>query len=111
MIREAVKYLSIALDINGSCFSRDWRALFTIPIINSLYLTKVATITLLFSFTISCSQKTGIAKKPRQQFFQNVTKSYLPNSKVVPQGVTFAEVDRQIGKDLILFFSKKNKGT
>ena len=111
MIREAVRYLSIALDINGSCFSRDWRALFTIPMINFLYLTKVVTITLLFSFTMSCSQKTGIAKKPRQQFFKNVTKSYLPNSKVVPQGVTFAEVDRQIGKDLILFFSKKNKGT
>ena len=111
MIREAVKYLSIALDVNGSFFSRDWRAIFSVPIINFLWLTKLVIITFVFSFTISCSQKTGIAKKPRQQFFQNVTKSYLPDSKVTLQGVTFAKVDRQIGKDLILFFSKKNKGT
>jgi hypothetical protein len=111
MIREAVKYLSIALNVNGSCFSRDWRALFAISIINFLWLTKVVIIALVFSFTISCSQRAGIAKKPRQQFFQNVTKSYLPDSKVSPQGVTFAKVDRQIGKDLIWFFSKKNKGT
>ncbi len=111
MIREAVKYLSIALNVNGSCFSRDWRALFAISIINFLWLTKVVIIALVFSFTISCSQRAGIAKKPRQQFFQNVTKSYLPDSKVTPQGVTFAKVDRQIGKDLIWFFSKKNKGT
>ena len=111
MIREAVKCLSIALDVNGSFFSRDWRVIFSVPIINFLWLTKLVIITFVFSFTISCSQKTGIAKKPRQQFFQNVTKSYLPDSKVTLQGVTFAKVDRQIGKDLILFFSKKNKGT
>ena len=111
MICEAVKYLSIALDVNGSFFSRDWRALFAIPIINFLWLTKVTIITLVFSLTISCSQRTGIAKKPRQQFFQNVTKSYLPDSKASLQGVTFAEVDRKIGKDLIWFFLKKNKGT
>ena len=111
MIREAVKCLSIALDVNGSFFSRDWRVIFSVPIINFLWLTKLVIITFVFSFTISCSQKTGIAKKPRRQFFQNVTKSYLPDSKVTLQGVTFAKVDRQIGKDLILFFSKKNKGT
>tara|TARA_B110000116_G_scaffold189064_1_gene164180 strand:- start:10 stop:1353 length:1344 start_codon:yes stop_codon:yes gene_type:complete len=111
MLREAVKYLSIATNVNGSYFFRDWSALFFISIINFLWLTKVAIITLVFSFTISCSQRTGVAKQPRQQFFQDVTKSYLPGSKVALQGVTFAEVDRQIGKDLILFFSRKNKGT
>ena len=111
MLREAVKYLSIAQNVNGSYFFRDWRALFSMPIVNSLWLTKIAISTLAFSFTISCSQRTGIAKQPRQQFFQDVTKSYLPDSKVALQGATFAEVDRQIGEDLIWFFSKKNKGT
>ena len=43
------------------------------------------------------------------KFVQNITKSYLPDSMVPLQGVTFAEVDRQAGKDLIWFFSKKNK--
>jgi hypothetical protein len=111
MIREVVRYLSIALDVNGSYFPGNWRALFDSSIINFIWFTKVAIITLVFSFTISCSQRTGIAKEPRQQFFQNVTKSYLPDIKVSPQGVTFAEVDRKNGKDLIWFFSKKNKGT
>ena len=111
MLREAVKYLSIAQNVNGSDFFRDWRALFSMPIINFLWLTKIAISTLAFSFTISCSQRTGIAKQPRQQFFQDVTKSYLPDNKVALQGATFAKVDRKIGEDLIWFFSRKNKGT
>ncbi len=63
------------------------------------------------SLMVSCSQKRRVANQPNQQFYQDITKGYLPSGKVSIQGATFARVDRNLGSDLIWFTSTAGKGT
>lgn len=64
----------------------------------------------LINTTVGCSQKPGVASQPRQQFYQDITKNYLPDSKVSLQGATFIRADRTPGSDLIWFISTPGKG-
>ena len=59
----------------------------------------------LLNLIVSCSQKRGIADRPKQQFYQDITEKYLPAGKVSLQGAIFARVDRRPGSDLIWFAS------
>ena len=72
--------------------------------------TGVFLVILLFSIGVGCSQKRGVASKPRHQSYQDVTKSYLPSSKGSLQGAIFARADRKPGSDLIWFVSTPGKG-
>jgi hypothetical protein len=65
----------------------------------------------LFNFLIGCSQKRGIATYPKQQFYQDVTESYLPKSKIPIKGAVFARLDRNLGSDLVWFTSISDKKT
>jgi hypothetical protein len=64
----------------------------------------------LINTIVGCSQKRGVSSQPRQQFYQDVTESYLPDSKVSLQGATFIRADRMPGSDLIWFVSTPGKG-
>ena len=75
------------------------------------YVVSVFLFVLVFTLGVGCSQKRGIAKKSDQQFYQDVTRRYLPASKVPIQGVAFAQVDRSPGLDLIWFISTSNRGS
>ena len=65
---------------------------------------------LLINLAVGCSQKRGVANQPKQQFYQDVTESYLPDSKVSLQGATFIKADRNPGSDLVWFVSIPGKG-
>ena len=90
--------------------SRVWSALFSDRVAHLPWATKAFLVILIFSLTVGCSQKSGIARKPKHQFYQDITESYLPNSKVFLQGATFARADRKLGSDLIWFVSIPDKG-
>ena len=87
-----------------------WNLLLPNRVIHFLWATQAFLIVLILGLTVGCSQKPGIAKNPKQQFYQDVTESYLPDSKVFLQGATFARVDRKFGSDLIWFVSIPGKG-
>jgi len=55
----------------------------------------------LLNLIVGCSQKRGIADRPKQQFYQDITERYLPAGKVSLQAAIFARVDRKPGSDLI----------
>ena len=90
--------------------SRVWSSLFSDRVVHLPWATKAFLVILIFSLTVGCSQKSGIARKPKHQFYQDITESYLPNSKVFLQGATFARADRKLGSDLIWFVSIPGKG-
>ena len=91
--------------------SRVWRSLFHDRDICSQRFAGVFLTVLLINLVVGCSQKRGVANQPKQQFYQDVTESYLPTSKVSLQGAIFARADRNPGSDLVWFVSIPGKGS
>ena len=85
--------------------SRVWRSLFHDRDICFQRFAGVFLTVLLINLVVGCSQKRGVANQPKQQFYQDVTESYLPTSKVPLQGAIFARADRNPGSDLVWFVS------
>ena len=91
--------------------SRVWRSLFHDRDICFQRFAGVFLTVLLINLVVGCSQKRGVANQPKQQFYQDVTESYLPTSKVSLQGAIFARADRNPGSDLVWFVSIPGKGS
>ena len=92
-------------------FFRDWNLKYPGLSCHTSDIIKLSLITLIASLAISCTQKRGVAKNADQQFYQDVTKRYLPTGKFFLHGDAFARVDRNPGLDLIGFIPAKGKGT
>ena len=90
--------------------SRIWRPLFYDRDTCFQRYARVFLTILLINLAVGCSQKRGVANQPKQQFYQDVTESYLPDSKVSLQGATFIKADRNPGSDLVWFVSIPGKG-
>lgn len=74
-------------------FSRVWRSMFHDRDICFQIFAEVFLTVFLINLVVGCSQKRGVANQPKQQFYQDVTESYLPTSKVSLQGAIFAKPD------------------